>query len=96
MAHKAGKTEHSGAKKGKGGYWGRKRDAKPESNQRRREVDKKATVETGDEIFSVEGNNMIVRSKPRPRHQLWKLLRSITPLNVHEETDTGGSVGREP
>lgn len=34
------KTEHSGAKKGRGGYYGTKRLAKKESNKRRREADK--------------------------------------------------------
>lgn len=35
------KTEHSGAKKGKGAYWGRKKDAKKDSNKLRRQDDKK-------------------------------------------------------
>ena len=37
MAFKARKTEHSGAKKGHGAFWGRKADAKRESNRKRRE-----------------------------------------------------------
>jgi hypothetical protein len=41
MAFQAKKTEHSGAKKGSGAYWGRKQDAKNESNRVRREADKK-------------------------------------------------------
>lgn len=41
MAYQAKKTEHSGAKKGKGAYWGRKADAKKESSRVRREDDKK-------------------------------------------------------
>lgn len=36
MAQNANKTEHSGAKKGSGSYWGRKRDAKEESSKKRR------------------------------------------------------------
>lgn len=36
MANKVGKTEHSGAKHGNGAYWGRKVDAKRESNKARR------------------------------------------------------------
>ena len=36
MAYKAKKTEHAGAKKGRGAYWGRKRDAKLESKKARR------------------------------------------------------------
>jgi hypothetical protein len=43
MAFKAKKTEHAGAKKGRGAYWGRKVDAKRESNRKRRE-DAKAIV----------------------------------------------------
>lgn len=39
-AAKAKKTEHSGAKKGNGAYWGRKKDAKKDSNKVRRTEDK--------------------------------------------------------
>lgn len=42
MAGNAVKTEHSGAKHGDGAYWGRKADAKAESNTKRRQNDKKA------------------------------------------------------
>lgn len=41
MAHCARKTEHSGPKKGRGAYWGRKRDAKHESSRKRRRAWKK-------------------------------------------------------
>lgn len=41
MARITKKTEHSGAKKGVGAYWGRKRDAKADSNKGRRRRDKK-------------------------------------------------------
>ena len=40
MAQGAKKTEHAGAKKGNGAYWGRKQIAKAESNRVRREMDK--------------------------------------------------------
>ena len=40
MCYEAKKTEHSGSKKGCGAYWGRKADAKKQSNRRRREQDK--------------------------------------------------------
>ena len=40
MAYQAKKTEHSGAKKGGGAYWGLKKDAKRESNRKRRENDR--------------------------------------------------------
>ena len=42
MANAARKTEHSGAKHGNGAYYGRKRDAKKESNKARRRNDKEA------------------------------------------------------
>ncbi len=55
MAYEAKKTEHSGAKKGKGAYWGKKVDAKKESNNMRRVSDKKSVqVEDHD---SMEGAN---------------------------------------
>ena len=40
MAYEAQKTEHTGPKKGRGAYWGRKQAAKKESNRVRRETDK--------------------------------------------------------
>jgi hypothetical protein len=36
MGYEAKKTEHSGAKHGEGAYWGRKKDAKKESDKMRR------------------------------------------------------------
>lgn len=42
MAGRAHKTEHAGPKKGRGAYWGRKAEAKRESNKVRRENAKKA------------------------------------------------------
>ncbi len=46
MAGNARKTEHAGSKKGRGAYWGRKADAKRESNRTRREFAKR-TVRQG-------------------------------------------------
>ncbi len=40
MGYEVKKTEHSGPKKGSGAYWGRKTDAKKESNRKRREQSK--------------------------------------------------------
>lgn len=40
VSNQAKKTEHSGAKKGRGAYWGRKKNAKHESNKVRREEGK--------------------------------------------------------
>lgn len=39
------KTEHSGPKKGRGAYWGRKVEAKRTSNKIRRQRDKAETRE---------------------------------------------------
>ena len=41
MAIHAKKTEHTGPKKGFGAYWGYKKDAKKDSNRRRRQQDRK-------------------------------------------------------
>lgn len=42
MAGRARKTEHAGVKMGRGAYWGRKAEAKRESNKVRRENAKRA------------------------------------------------------
>jgi hypothetical protein len=41
MGYEAKKTEHTGAKRGRGAYWGRKYDAKKDSNKMRRRISKK-------------------------------------------------------
>ena len=45
MAYNMTNTEHSGAKKGRGGSWETKRDAKRWSNRTRRINDRKAVAE---------------------------------------------------
>jgi hypothetical protein len=40
MAYKASRTEHAGAKKGRGAFYGRKAVAKKASKKRRRSMDK--------------------------------------------------------
>ena len=50
MAGNARKTEHAGSKKGRGAYWGRKADAKRESNRTRREVGKQAVRQGVEEL----------------------------------------------
>ncbi len=47
MAYNAKKTEHAGAKKGRGTFYGRKVDAKKASNRRRREDNKRAALTNG-------------------------------------------------
>jgi hypothetical protein len=46
MANKAVATEHSGAKHGNGAYWGRKADAKAQSNKARRSNDRRLATAT--------------------------------------------------
>jgi len=43
MANAKGKTEHTGAKNGGGGMWGRRAFVKYASNRRRRAADKAAS-----------------------------------------------------
>ena len=40
MAYKANRTEHAGAKKGRGAFYGRKAEAKKASKKRRRTNDR--------------------------------------------------------
>lgn len=44
MGHRAKKAEHSGPKKGRGAYYGRKADAKHESSKARRKQAEKDLV----------------------------------------------------
>jgi hypothetical protein len=46
MAYRAKMTEHTGAKKAKGGYAGRKKEAKKESNKLRRRHSRKLVKDT--------------------------------------------------
>ncbi len=62
MAHQAKKTEHTGAKKGEGAYWGPRRDAKRESNRARRVQDAKAADEG-----LADGTPLGFREPPRNR-----------------------------
>ena len=52
MAHEAKKLSTAAREKGHGAYWGRKKDAKKESNRARRETDK---TEFTSEIDEQEG-----------------------------------------
>jgi len=47
MAYNSKKTEHAGAKKGSGAFYGPKAEAKKASNRRRREDDKGAVLNHG-------------------------------------------------
>lgn len=63
-----GKTEHSGAKKGKGAFWGPKKDAKKTSNKQRRSDGKKASMDEG----------KIVKNKPPIYGKLAKDIMAVT------------------
>ena len=57
---------------------------------------KQAGVEAGSEVdLSVEGSDLVVRSKRHPRYQLAELLRGVTARNLHKEIDTGPPMGGE-
>ena len=67
MANKARKTEHSGPKKGRGAYWGPKRDAKKENAKLRRRNNKekilKALQSTRDQIWHERYADRMVSSR---------------------------------
>jgi len=44
MSRKASRTEHSGAKRGRGAFYGRKAESKNASNRRRRQDDKQTVL----------------------------------------------------
>jgi len=53
-------------------------------------------VEAGSEVdLSVEDGELIVRPGRLPKYELTDLLKGVTARNVHEEVETGASVGRE-
>ena len=67
MAGRAKKTEHAGPKKGSGAYWGRKADAKRESNRVRRENAKRAVRQSrADSEAEIEDWTLQVRCKMVP------------------------------
>jgi antitoxin MazE len=57
---------------------------------------KQAGVEAGSDVdLSIEGSDLVVRSKRRSRFRLQSLLKGVTTKNLHKEVDTGAPVGRE-
>ncbi len=70
-ANQGGKTEHSGAKKGKGAFYGRKKEAKRDSNKNRRQADKAASVE---ETIEIIGEGEQFKSSG---HMLMTMLRRL-------------------
>lgn len=63
MGYKAKKTEHVGAKRGRGGYWGPKKDAKKESNKIRRRNWKR---QVSDELGSTHVDKGTARGEDQP------------------------------
>ena len=65
MAHQAKKTEHSGPKKGRGAYWGRKKAAKKESSRVRRGNDKSSVFEqmSGESMREGYGEILLYQEK---------------------------------
>ena len=77
-ARNASNTEHAGAKKGKGGYYGRKKDAKSDSNKKRRQNDKKALDEEPNKKIFKKGDLVTDRKTGRqydPHKEMDKLLK---------------------
>jgi antitoxin MazE len=57
---------------------------------------KQAGVEAGSDVdLSIEGSDLVVRSKRRSRYRLQSLLKGVKAKNLHKEVDTGARVGRE-
>jgi antitoxin MazE len=57
---------------------------------------KQAGVEAGTNVdLSIEGSDLIVRSRRRQRYRLQDLLKQVTAKNLHKEVGTGAPVGRE-
>ncbi len=53
-------------------------------------------IEAGSEVdLLVKEGEVIIRPRRGPRYNLSDLLHGITAKNIHEEIETGGSVGRE-
>lgn len=75
-AGNAKETEHSGAKKGNGAYWGRKKDAKRESNKVRRQKDKKECEKLG------EGKKNFAAAKNDILSKLSENGWTLSPLNL--------------
>ena len=70
-AYQSGKTEHSGAKHGKGAYYGRKKEAKHDSNKNRRRSGKAASLgednrntEFGDDTYGFPDNRNTEYDEP--------------------------------
>jgi antitoxin MazE len=55
-----------------------------------------AGVGAGSQVdLSVRDGNLVVRPARRRTYRLSELLEKVTAKNLHDETDTGKSIGRE-
>src|SRR5256885_7641767 len=82
------KTEHAGAKKGRGAFWGRKREAKRASNRRRREVgkaDRKSTRLNSSHL--VISYAVFCLKKKNAKHRSARWSRDTTALSYISQAD---------
>ena len=90
----ARETEHSGAKKGKGAYYGRKKDAKKESNKARREADKKQCCDEARGVVSGIGIHDDPKRQARVKDVAKrKIIDKIRKAEKDEKTKHGGWTG---
>ena len=92
--YEARETEHSGAKKGKGAYYGRKKDAKKESNKARREADKKQCCDEARGVVSGIGIHDDPKRQARVKDVAKrKIIDKIRKAEKDEKTKHGGWTG---
>lgn len=83
-ARQDGKTEHSGAKKGKGAYYGRKQDAKKDSKKQRRAADKNSARNDESVMFKKDTLERIIVEMIVERISEGKTVEMISEdLSVH-------------
>lgn len=95
----ANKTEHSGAKKGKGAYYGQKKTAKRDSNKKRRENDKQAVNEDESFFFFLDpdgrGDGATVMSSKGDIHDHYDdsetAMQEVRRLNAEFGKDNDGN-----
>ena len=95
----ANKTEHSGAKKGKGAYYGQKKTAKRDSNKKRRENDKQAVNEDDSFFFFLDpdgrGDGGTVMSSKGDVHDHYDdsetAMQEVRRLNAEFGKDNDGN-----
>lgn len=85
-ANQGGKTEHSGAKKGVGAYYGRKKDAKKDSNKNRR-TDDKAESNVDETIEIIGEGRQFVNSASMVRWMMGALEKMQHDYNYGGEVE---------